>query len=171
MKPPIWQPPVETSAAEDKIIKHIKRAKLFLFLRRHRHQIFTSEFQVELAGIFKDSPQGQPPVPPAMLALALILQAYTGVSDDEVIEATVMDRRWQLALDCLDAEQAPLNRELRQASRRRSTSISIQQRRIAVSLLHASLTSSKQSQAGVQKGYACRSLTDNPDFLSELLSL
>ena len=110
MRPPTWQPPVETSAAEDKIIKRIKRAKLFLFLRRHRHQIFTSEFQVELAGIFKDSPQGQPPVPPAMLALALILQAYTGVSDDEVIEATLMDRRWQLALDCLDAEEAPFSK-------------------------------------------------------------
>jgi len=60
MRPSTWQPPVETSAAEDKITKRIKRAKLFLFLRRHRHQIFTSEFQDELAGIFKDSPQGQP---------------------------------------------------------------------------------------------------------------
>jgi hypothetical protein len=29
----------------------------------------------------------------ARLALATILQAYAGVSDDEVIEATVMDRR------------------------------------------------------------------------------
>jgi hypothetical protein len=46
-------------------------------------------------------------VPPAQLALALILQAYTGVSDDEVIEATVMDRRWQLVLDCLDQPVAP----------------------------------------------------------------
>jgi transposase len=46
-------------------------------------------------------------VPPAQLALATILQAYTGVSDDEVIEATVMDRRWQLVLDCLDAGQPP----------------------------------------------------------------
>jgi transposase len=42
-----------------------------------------------------------------MLALALILQAYMGISDDEVIEATLMDRRWQLVLDCLDSEQAP----------------------------------------------------------------
>jgi hypothetical protein len=39
------------------------------------------------------------------LALAVILQAYTGVSDDEVIEVLVMDRRWQLVLDCLDAER------------------------------------------------------------------
>jgi hypothetical protein len=34
--------------------------------------------------------------------LAQILQAYREVSGDEVIEATMMDRRWQLALDCLD---------------------------------------------------------------------
>jgi hypothetical protein len=47
---------------------------------------------------------------PAMLALALILEAYTGVSDDEVIEATVMDRRWQLVLDCVDAEEAPFSK-------------------------------------------------------------
>ena len=110
MRPFTWQPPVETSAAEDQIIKRIKRAKLFTFLRRHRHQIFTPELQVELAGIYKDARQGQPPVAPAMLALALILQAYTGVSDDEVIEATVMDRRWQLALACLAAEEPPFSK-------------------------------------------------------------
>jgi hypothetical protein len=110
MRPPNWDPPVETSAAEDEILKRVKRAKLFVFLRRHRHQIFTPEFQVELAGIYKDSPKGFPPVEPALLALALILQAYTGVSDDEVIEATMMDRRWQLALDCLDAEVAPFSK-------------------------------------------------------------
>lgn len=110
MRPFTWQPPVETSAAEDQIIKRIKRAKLFTFLRRHRHQIFTPELQVELAGIYKDARQGQPPVAPGMLALALILQAYTGVSDDEVIEATVMDRRWQLALACLAAEEPPFSK-------------------------------------------------------------
>jgi Transposase DDE domain/Transposase domain (DUF772) len=38
------------------------------------------------------------------------LQAYTGVSDDEVIEATTMDRRWQLVLDCLDAEEPPFSK-------------------------------------------------------------
>jgi hypothetical protein len=110
MRPSTWQPPIETSATEDQIIKRVKRAKLFTFLRRYRHQIFTPEFQIELGGIYKDSPQGQPPVPPAMLALALILQAYSGVSDDEVIEATLMDRRWQLALDCLDAEEPPFSK-------------------------------------------------------------
>jgi IS5 family transposase len=49
-------------------------------------------------------------VPPAQLALATILQAYTGVSDDEAIEAMVMDRRWQLALDCLDEQEPPFSK-------------------------------------------------------------
>jgi hypothetical protein len=42
--------------------------------------------------------------------LATILQAYTGASDDEVIEAVVMDRRWQLVLDCMDHATAPFSK-------------------------------------------------------------
>jgi hypothetical protein len=66
----------------------------------------TSEFQQELAKVFKDSSVGLCPVAPAQIALTIILQAYTGVSDDKAIEAMVMDRRWQLVLDCVDSEQA-----------------------------------------------------------------
>ena len=107
MRPGVWRPPVEPSAAEQAVIKAVRRAKLFVFLRQHRHELFDEEFQAELAVSYVDSPKGQPPVPPAQLALATILQAYTGASDDEVIEATVMDRRWQLVLDCMDADRAP----------------------------------------------------------------
>ena len=74
------------------------------------HELFDERFQAELAQAYADSPKGQPPVPPARLALATILQAYTGVSDDEVIEATVMDRRWQLVLDCMNAEEPPFSK-------------------------------------------------------------
>jgi hypothetical protein len=81
-----------------------------VLLRQRRHELFRLEFQAELAGVDADSSKGQPPVAPAQLALALILQAYTGASDDEVIEATVMDRRWQLVLDCLDAEERPFSK-------------------------------------------------------------
>jgi transposase len=110
MRPLPWNPPVELSPLETTIIKRIRRAKLFIFLRRHRHTIFDAAFQAELATLYKDSPLGQPPIPPAQLALATILQAYMRVSDDEVIEATVMDRRWQLVLDCLDCEHAPFSK-------------------------------------------------------------
>jgi hypothetical protein len=110
MRPDVWRPPVEPSAAEQTVIKAVRRARLFVFLRLHRHELFDEEFQAELGRAYADRPKGQPPVPPAQLALATILQAYTGVSDDEVIEATVMDRRWQLALDCLDAGQPPFSK-------------------------------------------------------------
>jgi transposase len=84
------------------VIRAVRRAKLFVFLRGHRHELFDKAFQAELARAYADSPKGRPP---AQLALATILQAYAKVSDDEVIEATVMDRRWQLALDCLGARR------------------------------------------------------------------
>jgi hypothetical protein len=109
MRPPLWHPPIALSTAERAIVKRIRRAKLFVFLRQHRHALFADAFQQELRMLYKDPPQGQPPVPPAQLALATLLQAYTQVSDDEVIEATTMDRRWQLVLDCRDAETPPLS--------------------------------------------------------------
>jgi len=110
MRPGVWRPPVEPSGAEQAVLKAVRRAKLFVFLRQHRHELFDDEFQAELARAYADSPRGQPPIPPAQLALATILQAYAGVSDDEVIEATVMDRRWQLVLDCMDADRPPFSK-------------------------------------------------------------
>ncbi len=110
MRPPLWHPPIELSPLENKVVSRIRRAKLFVFLRQVRREIFDDEFQMELATLFKDSSMGKCPVSPAQLALAIILQAYTGVSDDEVIEALEMDRRWQLVLDCLDCEQAPFGK-------------------------------------------------------------
>jgi len=110
VRPVVWRPPVEPSAAELAVMKAVRRAKLFVFLRQHRHELFDERFQAELAETYVDSPKGQPPVPPAQLALATIVQAYTKVSDDEVIEAAVMDRRWQLVLDCMGAEEPPFSK-------------------------------------------------------------
>lgn len=73
MRPPNWNPPRELSANEEEIVTCIKRAKLFIFLRRNRHELFNDELQSELATSFKDSTVGQCPVPPAQLALALKL--------------------------------------------------------------------------------------------------
>jgi hypothetical protein len=110
VRPGVWQPPVEPSRLEREVIKRVKRAKLFVWLREHRHELFDADFQAELAGMYQDAKVGQPPVPPAQLALATILQAYTGASDDEVLEALVMDRRWQLVLDCMDHATAPFSK-------------------------------------------------------------
>ena len=110
MQPRFWQPLVELSAKEEQVVKRIRKAKLFVFLRKYRHKIFDEAFQQELVTLYQDSNRGQPPIAPAQLALATILQAYMGVSDDEVIEAMIMDRRYQLVLDCLDTEEAPFSK-------------------------------------------------------------
>jgi Transposase domain (DUF772) len=86
-------------------VARIRRAKLFILLHRIRHARFCDAFQEELGTRFRDSPKGQPPVPPAQLALVTLLQAYTGASDDEAIEALLMDRRWQLVCNCLDCAE------------------------------------------------------------------
>lgn len=100
-------------------MKRIRRAKLFVFLRERRHELFDGAFQEELGRLYEDSRRGQPPVSPAQLALATVLQAYVGCSDDEVIEATTMDRRWQLVLGCLDASRPPFSKGTLVAFRRR----------------------------------------------------
>jgi hypothetical protein len=110
VRPGVWRPPVELSAAEAEIVRRVQRAKLFVFLRQHRHELFDAGFQEELAAVYKASARGQPPVPPAQLAVVTILQAYTGASDAEAVEALVMDRRWQLVADCLDCRRAPVGR-------------------------------------------------------------
>jgi Transposase DDE domain/Transposase domain (DUF772) len=110
VRPPLWRPPVKLDPQEQAVLGRIKRAKLFIFLREHRHELFDEEFQAELATIYRNTALGRPPVPPAQLALATILQAYTGVSDDEAIEAMVMDRRWQLVLDRLYEEEPPFSK-------------------------------------------------------------
>lgn len=104
MRTSSWHPSVEPSSFEQTIITGIKRAKLFVFLGHHRHELFDDAFQERPATLYAPSLRGQPPILPAQLALATIVQAYTGVSDDGVIEATLMDRRSQLVLDCLDTE-------------------------------------------------------------------
>jgi len=111
MRPSLWQPPVALSPDETAIVRRVHRAKLFVFLRQQRHVLFSGAFQEELATtLYDDKPKGRPPIPPAQLALATILQAYSGVSDDEVIEATTMDRRWQLVLGCLDCQEPPFSK-------------------------------------------------------------
>ena len=49
MQPLHWQPPVELSEQEEQIVKRIRRAKLFVFLRHHRHELLDETFQQEHA--------------------------------------------------------------------------------------------------------------------------
>ncbi len=79
--------------------------KLFYFLREHRRELFDDAFQAELESMYRDTGAGKDPVPPARLAMALLLQAYHGMSDAETVEMTVVDLRWQMVLDCLGATE------------------------------------------------------------------
>ena len=142
MQPSSWQPPVALSEQEEQIVKRIRKAKLFVFLRQHRHELLDEALQQELAGLYRETERGHPPIAPAMLALALILQAYMGISDDEVIEATLMDRRWQLVLDCLDTEQAPFSKGTLVAFRQRLIQAHLDRR-----LIERTIEIASQSQA------------------------
>lgn len=142
MQPAIWKPPIILSVQEEQIVTRIRTAKLFVFLRHHRHELFDDAFEEELASLYRKAERGHPPVAPAMLALALILEAYTGVSDDEVIEATVMDRRWQLVLDCLDCEHAPFGKGTLVAFRQRLIAAQMDRR-----LIERTIEIASQSQA------------------------
>lgn len=106
----MWEPGVELSAAEQMIAKRLKRVgKLFVFLREHRHTLFDEEFQTELMGMYSDMPRGTKPRPPALLAMATLLQAYEGASDAAAVENAVFDRRWQMVLGCMGQEQPPFS--------------------------------------------------------------
>jgi hypothetical protein len=142
MQPCQWQPPVALSEQEKQIVERIRRARLFVFLRRHRHDLFDEAFQQELATLYRPSKRGHPPIAPAQLALAVILQAYTGASDDEVIEATLMDRRWQLVLNCLDTDQAPFSKGTFVAFRKRLIDAQMDRR-----LIERTIEIATQSQA------------------------
>jgi transposase-like protein DUF772 len=142
MQPAIWKPPIELSTQEEQILGRIRRAKLFVFLRKFRHELFDESFQQELVTLYRPSERGHPPIAPAQLALTIILQAYTGVSDDEVIEATLMDRRWQLVLDCLDVEQAPFSKGTLVAFRQRLIEAQMDRR-----LIERTIQIATQSQA------------------------
>lgn len=103
---PRWNPPVETSSKEDKLLKRVKRhRKLFGFMRRHRHELFDEAFQAELETMYRATGAGHTPTAPALLCMVLLLQSYAQVSDAEAVEASILDARWKLVLDCLECEE------------------------------------------------------------------
>lgn len=100
-----WQPKTITTKQEEILLKRLRRTrKLFAFLRDHRHELFDEAFQAELEAMYRTTGAGRAAVPPALLAMATILQGYHGTSDAETVEMTVVDLRWQMVLDRLGAD-------------------------------------------------------------------
>src|SRR5438105_11888945 len=106
----MWTPPIALSPEEQTIaVRTRKTRKFFVFLRERRHELLDAAFQHTLAATYRPEPGGKAPVEAGVLALATLLQAYGNVGDQEAVERTVMDKRWQLVLDCLDTEQPPFS--------------------------------------------------------------
>jgi len=107
---PRWSPSSEITRQERVLLKRLDRTrKLFAFLRQHRLELFDDGFQTELASMYRATGAGKVPVPPALIAMVVLLQAYLGVSDAEAVELCVVDLRWQMVLGCLGAEEPPLS--------------------------------------------------------------
>jgi hypothetical protein len=101
---PRWTPPQQPTLQEQALLRRLTRTrKLFGFLREHRHELFDDAFQQELETMYRDTGAGKEPVPPAQMAMAVLLQGYVGASDAEAVELTVVDLRWQMVLGCLGA--------------------------------------------------------------------
>ena len=106
----MWNPPIALTSEEQKIVARTRKTrKFFVFLREHRHELLDADFQHILAQSSSSEPGGQAPVDAGLLALATLLQAYCHVGDRDAVELTVMDKRWQLVLDCLGAEHPPFS--------------------------------------------------------------
>ena len=106
----MWNPPIALSPEEQKIVARTRKTrKFFVFLREHRHELLDAAFQKTLAQSYSPEPGGAEPVDAGLLALATLLQAYGHVGDRDAVELTVMDKRWQLVLGCLGAEQPPFS--------------------------------------------------------------
>lgn len=84
-----------------------RSGKFYLFLRTIRQELFDEAFQAQLAAVYR--PRGTRPIPPALLAMVLLLQAYGQVGDAEAVENAMVDLRWQLVLGCLGADRAPFS--------------------------------------------------------------
>jgi Transposase DDE domain/Transposase domain (DUF772) len=101
-----WKPRQPYTKQEEFLMRRLGRTrKLFAFLRAHRHELFDDAFQAEVEGMYREAGAGKAPVPPALLAMVTLLQAYLGSSDAEAVELSVVDLRWQLVLDCLGATE------------------------------------------------------------------
>jgi hypothetical protein len=105
-----WWPTVELSKSGQRLYaRTIKRRKFYCFLVDIRRELFDESFQTELLDMYRQTGAGLPPKPPALMAMATLLQLYTKASDQETIELTLDSRRWQMVLDWHDQEVTPFS--------------------------------------------------------------
>jgi hypothetical protein len=115
-----WSPPVDLSAAEEKLCRKLMRVgRFFVLLRKVRAQLFDEAFQTLLIGMYTGAHTGTEPVAPAQVAMLLLLQGYAKVSDDEAIRRAQMDGAWKMVLDTLGEDDSPASKGTLQNMRNR----------------------------------------------------
>ena len=138
-----WTPPVAPTRQEQFLLKRLGRVrKLLGFLRLHRHELFDDAFQAELATRYRSTGAGKEARPPAMMAMAMLVQGYLGMSDAEMVELTVVDLRVQMVLGCLGAEAPPFSQGALQTFRERLIAADLDRR-----VLERTVELAKQTQA------------------------
>jgi hypothetical protein len=79
-----WRVPRELSPQETRVAAKLRRVgKFYVFLREIRAELFDEAFEAELAAAYQ--PRGMAPLPPALLAMVTLLQAYDQVGDAEAV--------------------------------------------------------------------------------------
>jgi hypothetical protein len=115
-----WCPSVPLSRREQFLVGRMKRTgKLFAFLRHHRHELFDDAFQAELEVMYRESGEGKLPIAPALLSMVILLQAYTGASDAQAVELSIVDARWQMVLGVIGDDEPPFSQGALPAFRQR----------------------------------------------------
>ena len=136
-----WTPPVAPTRQEQFLLKRLGRVrKLLGFLRRHRHELFDEGFQEELASMYRTTGAGKDARPPAMMAMAMLVQGYLGMSDAEMIELTVVDLRVQMVLGCLGTQAPPFSQGALQTFRERLIATDLDRRVLARTVELAKVT-------------------------------
>lgn len=88
--------------ADTQHLAFVGRDGFYGFLASQRGALFRDE---DFAGLYS-AKLGRPSVPPSLLATALVLQACTGVSDEEARQRACYDLRWKVALG-IEVETRP----------------------------------------------------------------
>jgi hypothetical protein len=69
--------------------------------------------------MYRTTGAGKVALPPAMMAMAMLVQGYLGMSDAEMVELTLVDLRVQMVLGCLGTEAPPFSQGALQTFRER----------------------------------------------------
>ena len=94
---------------EHPYLDHVGQDSFYGFLASHRKELFRDE---DFADLYCPD-NGRPSVPPSLLATALLLQVYEGVSDEEAkARADYFDLRWKVALG-VGLEERPFAKRAR----------------------------------------------------------